>query len=110
MRLHALALVAAMLALATPIEAAEIQRLSVGKTNIFCVKAPCPWRGIAPADADRHGPADLLWSRQQLPPLIARADDADAIRTAWDADGCLLVDGALIDSQLRIDAIVGECP
>lgn len=90
--------------------AAPVEQLRVGKTNIFCVMEPCPWRGIARADNLPKGPADLLWSGQVLPPLDATDDDAERIIDAWNSDGCLLIEGLLTDDRLRVEQIVGGCP
>ncbi|WP_152658660.1 hypothetical protein [Devosia chinhatensis] len=86
------------------------RQLRVGQTNIFCVQAPCPWRGIAPAEGDRSTPSALLWSDQNLPAVKASNADARRISEAWHADRCLLVDGQMIGATLVVDAILGACP
>lgn len=83
--------------------------LRVGRTNIFCVQMPCPWRGIAAADNLRIAPADLLWSQQTLPPMAASSSDRERIVTAWNSDQCLIIDGSFIDGRLQVDRIVGDC-
>lgn len=85
------------------------ERLFVGKTNIFCVQAPCPWRGILSAEVDSNGPANLLWTDQSLPPLDASEEDAEKIVAAWNGDRCVAVHGRLRDGRLYVDAIAGEC-
>lgn len=112
-RLSSLVLTA-MLAATTVGTAANVMpsstKLLVGKTNIFCVQAPCPWRGIADADTQQPGPSGLLWAEQTLPVLDADPRDAERIRQAWDSDQCLLIDGELTGRVLRVDGIVGACP
>lgn len=85
------------------------QALRVGKTNIFCVQMPCPWRGIAAAESSRAVPADLLWSQQTLPPLAASPEDSDRIVEAWNSDQCLLIDGGFAAGKLQVDRILGDC-
>lgn len=86
------------------------ETLLIGKTNIFCVQAPCPWRGIARADNRQAGPSGLIWSEQNLPPLDASHGDAEQIVQAWNNDQCLSISGALVGGELRVDRIIGVCP
>jgi len=86
------------------------ERLVFGKTNIFCVQAPCPWRGIVRADDLQSGSATMLWSQDRLPQLDASAEDATRLATAWDALECLIVEGSMSERTLRVDRIVGVCP
>ncbi|KAA0968146.1 hypothetical protein FPY71_17605 [Aureimonas fodinaquatilis] len=84
--------------------------LRVGKTNIHCVKEPCPWLGVVQAGATSNGPAGLLWSSQTLPELVANPEDAQNLSAAW-ADGqCVLITGRLENSVLHVGEIVGNCP
>lgn len=104
-----------MLALAMgPVHAADLapdtELLLVGRTNIFCVQAPCPWRGIVRADDVRDGPAGLAWSSQALPRLEAGAEDAARIAAAWEAIECVVVEGRLSGSVLYVERVVGACP
>lgn len=85
------------------------ERLRVGKTNIYCVMAPCPWRGIWRAKAVPLAPADLIWAEQSLPRLIAQPEDATKVSESWDNDTCIEIDGALTGSALVVDRIVGDC-
>lgn len=114
MRPHAIMLAAAALAAIMPGHAAEDnavdQRLLVGKTNIFCVQAPCPWRGIADANNPGSGPAGLLRAEQTLPPIDATEEDAQRIVDAWNADRCLAIAGRLVDGRLIVNDILGDCP
>jgi hypothetical protein len=86
------------------------ERLFVGKTNILCVQAPCPWRGIAAADGQQTGPAGLLWAEQTLPPLDATQDDATRIVQAWNDDQCLSIQGRMASGRLQVERVEGECP
>jgi hypothetical protein len=85
------------------------ERLLVGRTNIFCVRAPCPWRGIRRQTDATAGPEGLLWSEDRLPQLDASPEDAMALTTAWDGSECLAIDGSLSGQKLRVDRIVGAC-
>ena len=112
MRMISVLLVAAGLAVTiTHAAGTEISSagLRVGKTNIFCVQMPCPWRGIAVADSPRLVPADLMWSQQTLPPLAASSEDTDRIVEAWNGDQCLIIDGSFVAGILQVDGIADEC-
>ena len=112
MRLLSTLMVATCLAVTTS-QAADTalssEALRVGKTNIFCVQMPCPWRGIAAADSPRVVPADLIWSHQTLPPLAGNSGDRQRIITAWNSDQCLIIRGRFTDGVLQVDRIVEEC-
>ena len=112
MRLFSALLVAGGLAV-TATHAADMsvssERLFVGKTNIFCLMAPCPWRGIAAEDAQHAGPAGLLWSEQTLPPLDATEDDATRIISAWNGNQCLSIQGRIASGRLKVERVEGEC-
>lgn len=112
MRMFSALLVAAALAM-TATHAADMtvasERLFVGKTNIFCVQAPCFWRGIAAADAQQAGPAGLVWSAQTLPPLDANEGDAARIIQAWNGYQCLSMQGRMAGGRLQVERIEGEC-
>ncbi|MEO3999711.1 hypothetical protein [Mesorhizobium sp. CAU 1732] len=88
-------------------EPAKSISLAVGSTGIFCVRAPCPWRGIA--DPDAQDPTRLLWSGDDLPPIHAPDDTTRRIERAWDDHECLLVEGAFDGVTLRVERIVGPC-
>lgn len=112
-RRHALSIAIAISLVALPAHAdgmnPQSERLLVGRTNIFCVQAPCPWRGIVRQDELRPGPAAMLWSEADLPRLDASAEDASRIEAAWDSTECLAIDGSLTRDTLRVDRIVGAC-
>ncbi|SMQ61679.1 hypothetical protein SAMN06295905_0555 [Devosia lucknowensis] len=81
----------------------------VGRTNIFCVKAPCPWRGIAPAGG-AAGPHALIWSGDALPEVDGDPADVASISQAWNNGDCLVVRGQFTAEVLTVDAVVGPCP
>lgn len=115
MRMLRTTMIAALLSLATlPAQSADTltvsETLLVGGTNIYCVQAPCPWRGIARDGEVRSGPAGLLWSGEELPQLEASAADAARLETAWDDGKCLAVQGRWTGSVLEVDRITGACP
>lgn len=85
-------------------------RLLLGRTNIFCVQAPCPWRGIVRPTDLRSGATAMLWSDVRMPQLEASAEDAARLATAWGGAECLAIDGSLTGDTLRVDRIVGACP
>ncbi|WP_343312667.1 hypothetical protein AAIB41_07395 [Brucella sp. BE17] len=84
--------------------------LAVGKTNIHCMKQPCPWRGIVDLDDTAREPRRLLWSGSDLPALVASETDAKRLRDVWSEHGCLAVAGWFNGQTLRIDKILGNCP
>lgn len=100
----------ALLALPAQADAPDSgERLRVGKTNIYCVMAPCPWRGIWRAKATPMAPADLIWAEQSLPRLVALPEDAARVTESWGADTCIEIEGALTGSTLVVDRVVGDC-
>lgn len=106
--LSALLVVAGMAT--TPVYATDSEELFVGRTNIFCVKAPCPWRGIFEANDILAGPSGLLWSEQALPPLDASPENARKIAEAWNNHQCLKILGRMTDERLMVEKILGPCP
>lgn len=94
--------------------------LRVGDTGIRCLRAPCPWRGVVPVDAEGvAGPADPAYAGD-APPVIAAAPEVmDQVRAeiwrAWAAGGCLMVlgrferRGAAAMPILSVERIVGPC-
>jgi hypothetical protein len=81
----------------------------LGPTGIYCVKAPCPWRGIVkigPAGQSRGRP---LWSGDSLPPIHAIPSDRERILAAWRKSGCLIVDGEFRRATLFVSRISGLC-
>ncbi len=104
------AVIALSLASATPANGADWpETLLVGKTNIYCVQEPCPWRGIRPADNDVAGPAGLLWSEQTLPELDGSDADVNRLSAAWSDNECLVIEGRFVGLTLQVDRIVGAC-
>lgn len=86
------------------------EKLMVGKTNIYCVQEPCPWRGIRRADHKVAGPQSLLWSQPDLPELEASETDANRLSAAWAGHECLVIEGRFAGLTLQVDRIVGTCP
>lgn len=85
-------------------------RLAVGKTGIYCMKKPCPWRGIVDLADNTRKPLMPLRSNSDLPRLVASAEDAKRLLDAWPEHGCLAVFGAFDKKTLRVDKILGNCP
>jgi hypothetical protein len=85
------------------------ETMLVGKTNIYCVQEPCPWRGIRRADPEAIGPSSLLWSEQTLPALEASDADIHRLEAAWSENKCLVIEGLFIGLTLQVERIVGEC-
>jgi len=112
--LHALSIAVAISLVALPAYAdgtgSQSDRLLVGRTNIHCVQAPCPWRGILRQTDLRSGSMAMLWSDDRLPQIEASAADAARLATAWDGNECLAIDASLAGDTLRVDRIVGSCP
>lgn len=110
-----IALAAMVLTLAgAPVQAEDVagrpERLHVGSTNIYCVQAPCPWRGITRADDMPASPASLLWSEEVLPPMEGDPESVDRIMRAWNEGECLVLDGAFVDGVLVVESLAGTCP
>lgn len=101
------------LTLASVIPAHGVDRtetMLVGKTNIYCVQQPCPWRGIRRADQKATGPSSLLWAEHNLPELDARRADANRLSAAWSDSECLVIEGGFNGVMLQVDRILGACP
>jgi hypothetical protein len=98
------------LLLATPAAAGTIAGMfRIGPTGIYCVKAPCPWRGIVKLDADGKPEGRPLWAGDELPVIEAEAGVRDSIATIWRASGCLIVEGELHGDRFAVARIVGDC-
>ena len=89
------------------------QRLRLGDTGIRCVRAPCPSRGLVPAQADgtAHPDAAPVWAGDQLPSVLGEPGARARVERAW-ADGrCLLIEGQINrGQQLVVDKVLGQCP
>lgn len=81
----------------------------LGPTGIYCVKAPCPWRGIVKVDKGGRPEGKPLWTGRNLPAIVARADVRSRILSTWKASGCLIVEGELDRDRLSVNRIVGGC-
>ena len=106
------ALLASIL-LATPVADAEqvnLARFAVGSTGILCVRAPCPWRGIRLVSTDgANTPAEIDWTGDELPPVLATAEIRERLAQTWDDMGCLVVEGAFDRRTLAVVSILGSC-
>ena len=83
--------------------------LRIGPTGIYCVKAPCPWRGITRLGADGRPEGRPLWTDDELPAVVASEGDRRRIAAAWRDGGCLVVRGRLEAATLRVRGISGGC-
>ena len=90
-----------------PSTAAQTETLLVGKTGIYCVTTPCPWKGVQRIGAD--GAPELIWSADELPEITASYADARQLRSAWDAGECLAITGTLEDGHLVVQSLGGAC-
>lgn len=100
-------------------EEAAAGRLHVGNTSIRCLRLPCPARGVfEPNDAGAADRNQLLFvdldGQSPPPPMIGDPAALARIADAWDAFGCVAIDGRLIPGEddrpvLRVDRLVGPC-
>lgn len=81
----------------------------VGKTGIYCVKAPCPWRGVVQADGAGQAVGAPVWSSESLPVLEATPMAAARLGAVWQNFECVLVAGAFDGGVLRVDRLAGAC-
>jgi hypothetical protein len=106
-------------AAAATAEQAAPALLRVGDTGIRCKRAPCPWRGVVPAEHDAAGAADPAYVGEAPPVIAARPELLDRaqaeIRRAWATGGCLMVlgrferRGAAATPILSVERIEGPC-
>lgn len=93
-----------------PVPADGEQFWGLGTTGIYCVKAPCPWRGVFRIHPD--GTRDRPLSGHDLPaPPPLRAGDADRARIedAFARSGCVVAEGHFDGETLVVLRIAGEC-
>jgi hypothetical protein len=83
--------------------------LRIGPTGVYCVRAPCPWRGVTRLDAERRPVGRPLWAGERLPVIVARDADRQRIMEAWRTSGCLVAEGRLEAEQLVVRRVVGPC-
>lgn len=81
----------------------------IGGTGIFCVREPCPWRGIMQVGEDGNPEGRPLWSGKAPPVVRADAETQERIDASWRDDGCLLVVGRFEQGELAVHKIVGDC-
>lgn len=105
----------AALLLATPALAAERAvegRLRVGGTGVMCVREPCPRIGVMAVAGERDGQRlrRPLFAGGEPPKLTGSEADKAAVRAAWLADGCLVLEGRFAPPDgLVIRRVVGPC-
>jgi hypothetical protein len=83
--------------------------LRVGPSRIYCIRTPCPWRGITRLGADGRDDGRPLWAGAELPAVVGAHADRRRITAAWRDGGCILVRGRLEETGLRARGIVGDC-
>jgi hypothetical protein len=81
----------------------------LGPTGIYCIKAPCPWRGITKLDAGGKPDGKPLWTDSALPAIEAEVDIRARVAKAWKASLCLVVEGKLEGDRFAVSRIVGDC-
>ena len=81
----------------------------IGATGIFCVRAPCPWRGIMQIGADGHPEGRPLWAGKDPPMVKADPETQGRIDASWRESGCLLVRGRFEKGALAVHEIIGDC-
>ncbi|MCW6537729.1 hypothetical protein [Sphingomonas lycopersici] len=97
------------------------QVLNVGATKIACLRRPCPHRGVyRPVAGGLEARKDALIyadndGRIGPPHLDAAPEIAAAVKTAWDAQKCVQIDGSFDTSvsgqpTLHIVRLLGACP
>jgi len=100
-------------------EPAAPSLLRVGDTGIRCKRAPCPWRGVVPAERDATGTAEPAYVGEAPPVIAAAPEMLEQARTeiwsAWATGGCLMVlgrferRGAAAMPILSVERIEGPC-
>lgn len=83
--------------------------LRVGLTGIMCYQEPCPWRGVVEVGPD-NAPIrpSAIWSGDEPPPVAGAPEDVETVLDAY-AQGCVLVDGRMLDGVLEIRRVLSEC-
>ena len=81
----------------------------IGRTGIYCVRKPCPWRGITMMREDGVPERKLVWANDELPIIKASPADRQRIRTSWQDSGCFLVHARFEERKLFVRHVVGDC-
>ena len=81
----------------------------VGRTGIYCMRKPCPWRGITKVREDGLAEGKPVWAGDELPILESSPVDRDRIRSSWQDSGCLLVRGRFEGQRLVVRHVAGDC-
>lgn len=85
------------------------QRLRIGPTGIYCIKAPCPWRGIVKIGADGRPQGRPLWTGEALPAIHAVSAIRKRIETSWRESDCLQIFGSMRGDRLTVSRIDRKC-
>jgi hypothetical protein len=85
------------------------ERLRIGPTGVYCVRAPCPWRGVTRLDAEGRAVGRPLWSGERLPTIVAGDADKRRIMAVWRVSGCLVAQGRFEAERLIIRRVIGAC-
>jgi hypothetical protein len=81
----------------------------IGRTGIYCMRKPCPWRGIMKIREDGLSEGRLIWAGDELPIVEASPADREHIRSSWQDSGCLLVQGRFEERRLVVGHVIGNC-
>lgn len=86
-------------------------RIKIGSTGIMCLREPCPRIGVmAASEPGKPRLGRPMFAGGEPPPLRGSDADVAAVRKAWTADGCLLVEGRFSRPPLlEIRRVVGPC-
>ena len=81
----------------------------IGRTGIYCVRKPCPWRGITKIREDGVAEGKPVWANDELPTIKASPADRERIFSSWRDSGCLLVHGRFEEKTLVVRHIADDC-
>ena len=81
----------------------------IGRTGIYCMRKPCPWRGITKMREDGVVQGKPVWAGDELPIVEASPADRARIRSSWRDSGCLLVQGQFEERRLVVRHITDDC-
>jgi hypothetical protein len=92
------------------ISAAPIEGMfRIGRTGVYCIRKPCPWRGITKIREDGLAEGKPVWAGDDLPIIEASPADRDRIRSSWRDSGCLLVQGRFEGQRLVVRHVTSDC-
>jgi hypothetical protein len=81
----------------------------IGRTSIYCMRKPCPWRGITKIREDGLTDGKPVWAGDELPIIEASPADRERIRSSWQDSGCLLAQGRFEGQRLVVRHVAGDC-